>query len=30
VLFLIVEDEVARRDDNHSQSCTKAVLWLKR
>jgi hypothetical protein len=30
LLFPIVLDEVARRDDNHSQSCTKAVLWLKR
>ncbi|GBF93994.1 hypothetical protein Rsub_06243 [Raphidocelis subcapitata] len=30
LLFPIVEDEVARRDDRHSQSCTKAVLWLKR
>lgn len=30
LLFPLVEDEVARRDDGHSKSCTKAVLWLKR
>jgi hypothetical protein len=30
LLYPIVLDEVERRDHNHSQSCTKAVLWLKR
>jgi hypothetical protein len=29
-LFPIVEDEVARNDDNHGSSCTKGLLWLKR
>lgn len=30
VLFSIIEEEVARKDDNHSKSCTKGLLWLKR
>lgn len=30
LLYPIIEDEVERKDDNHSQSCTKGLLWLKR
>jgi hypothetical protein len=30
LLFSIIEDEVARKDDAHTKSCTKGLLWLKR
>lgn len=30
LLFPIVEDELARNDHDHSRSCTKGLLWLKR
>jgi hypothetical protein len=30
LLFSIIEEEVGRKDDNHSKSCTKGLLWLKR
>jgi len=30
ILYSMVEDELARNDYNHSKSCTKGLLWLKR
>lgn len=30
VLFNIIDEEVSRNDHNHSKSCTKGLLWLKR
>jgi hypothetical protein len=30
LLFPIVEDELERNDHDHSRSCTKGLLWLKR
>lgn len=30
LLFSIIDEEVARKDHNHSKSCTKGLLWLKR
>lgn len=30
LLFTIVDEEVSRNDHNHSKSCTKGLLWLKR
>lgn len=30
LLFEIINEEVGRNDHNHSKSCTKGLLWLKR
>lgn len=30
ILFNIIDEEVSRNDHNHSKSCTKGLLWLKR
>eukprot|EP00775_Hariotina_reticulata_P013032 gene13032-13161_t len=30
LLFSIVDEEVGRNDHDHSKSCTKGLLWLKR
>lgn len=30
LIFSIIEEEVARSDHEHSQSCTKGLLWLNR